>query len=185
MPLVSRQQKLPRILDQLNLIALFYVIFSGIFLGIYHAWKIQTPSVLYYQWVAFGMLSLVLFATFVLSKRKGSDNYYYLLIAVQILTYITYISYIVYTQRGMASSAIILYIIPILIAAVTRASWVVFGTAILSATAYCLSAIKYFKDFPSEGYKAELYGQMLFYFLILLLVARLIHVVLAQKNSKN
>ncbi|MCA9342682.1 hypothetical protein KC950_01560 [Candidatus Saccharibacteria bacterium] len=184
MPLLSKHKKFPNLLRQLNIISFCFIIFFSIFLGVNQAWKLQTPDVIKNQWIALLITATLFLIILILSlKKKASHGYYYSLVFSQIVTYTAFISYIIYAQRGMASSAIILYVIPILIAALTRASWVVITTSVLAGASYSLSAYKYFADFPSEGYKAELYGQMLFYFLILILIGRLVHIALVENNK--
>lgn len=154
-----------------------------IYLSIVQAWKLQPSDIIKNQWIATTLTTLVFLLVLGLTqKKKASIGYYYSLVFCQIVAYLSFISYIIYAQRGMASAAVILYAVPILVAAVTKASWAVISTAILAGTSYCLAAFKYFSDYPSEGYKAELYGQMLLYFLVLLLIARLIHVILSEKK---
>lgn len=184
MPLVAKQKNLQKILNQLNVVSLAFLFFVALFLGIGQAWKLQPPDVIQSQWIVFGISSLIFLAIFTLShKKKSKPSYYYILILGQIINYIVFVSYIIYAQRGMASPAVILYVIPVLFAAATRASWAVITTAFITGISYCLSVYKYFSDFPSEGYKAEMYGRMLFYFLILMLVSRIIHVLISNKDS--
>lgn len=185
MPLVSKKQKLPTLLKQLNIVAFSFVLLFATFLGINQAWRLQTPDVIKNQWIALVVTAIIFLIILLLTQTSLARNSnYYLLISGQIITYICFISYVIYAQRGMASSAIILYTIPIIVSAVTLASWAVITTAVISGVFYCLAAYKYFSDFPSEGYKAELYGQMFFYFMIMLVIARLIHVVLLEKSKK-
>ncbi len=183
MPLVSKQQKLPGLLNQLNLVSIGFMALFIVYLGIGQAWRLQPPDIIRNQWIAVTITTFIFLLILGLSqKRKASTGYYYLLVFSQITTYLGFISYVIYAQRGMASAAVILYTIPVLVAAVTKASWAVISTAFLAGTSYCLAAFKYFSDYPSEGYKAELYGQMIFYFCVLLLLSRLVHVLLSEKS---
>lgn len=163
----------------------FSVLFASL-IGIYQAWKLQTPEVISQQWTAIALAFVSFFGLLIASLRKNATaGYYYGINVAQIVTYLAFITFIIYSQRGMASTAIILYTIPILIAAVTRATAAVFITAGLSLTTYCLAALKYFRDFPSEGYKVELYGQLYFYSILLLVIASLIVLLLINKRHQR
>src|SRR5690606_10929252 len=100
-----------------------------------------------------------------------------------ILADILIASFSVYTQRGMASRAVLLYIIPILVAASLGKRVVLFGAALLGIAAYTTTAIMYFVLNFNEGYKVELYGEIGFYSAIFLLVASLLWGVVKPPKS--
>ena len=150
---------------------LFSCAFGGFILA-NQAWGLQTREVLNTQWAALAVTTAVFALLAILSfKPKQSYTYYVSILLLQSLAYIFFISLIIYYQRGMASNAIVLYSLPIIAMMLSRTAVAIFAVSIASITGYTLAILKYFQDFPSEGYKIELYGQMLFYGFILLLIA--------------
>jgi len=86
--------------------------------------------------------------------------------------------------RGMASRAVLLFCLPIAMSAALRSKTALYGTAAVSAMAYSLAAIKYFMDYPSEGYKVELYGDVLFYSALFFVLAAMLSALAINRNSK-
>lgn len=130
----------------------------------YDAWKLITAEALLERWtVAVFMLIATTIVWFIARNTNLAAGTYkttlYVLIAMDILV----ASYAVYSGRGMASRGVALFALPIIISAVTLSRSTIFATASLSVAAYSYAAIKYFTDHPSEGYKVELYGDVVFY----------------------
>jgi hypothetical protein len=80
-------------------------------------------------------------------------------------------SFHVYIQRGMASKAVFLYVIPLIVAACLQRKSALIATSLVCIAAYTLSAIAYFVLNFNEGYKLELYGEIGFYSGMLLFVS--------------
>jgi hypothetical protein len=57
------------------------------------------------------------------------------------------------------------------------------ATATLAAAAYAAAAAKYFFDFYGEGYRVQLYGQIVFFGLLFYALAWLLLVVAEAKKS--
>lgn len=152
---------------------------------IYKAWKLLTPDALQNRWtIAAVALGVNLALWWFSRKPRLAPLYYQGIIFFQILMYISVATLSIYSERGMASNAIILFAIPLVIVALSHSGKALFGTALLCSAAYSGAAIKYFREFPSEGYKVELYGGIVFYSAILFLIAALLWVVVRSKNSR-
>ena len=109
------------------------------------------------------------------AKNKSTSQYQdKMLLFTLILTDIALASYSVYSQRGMASRAVLLYAIPILVSAILMKRTATYAVAALCIAAYTLAAISYFVFNFNEGYKVELYGEIGFYSILLLLLAGLV-----------
>lgn len=150
----------------------------------YDAWKVITPQVLLQRW--FVAVILLVVATVVWGTLKRGRltkaTYYraaYALIAADIFV----ATYAIYAQRGMASRAVFLFVIPIITAAALANRATVIGAALLSIAAYATAAITYFVLNFNEGYKIELYGEVGFYAAMLAVVAALVWAV-AQPKKK-
>lgn len=95
---------------------------------------------------------------------------------------IAFATFNVYTQRGYASKAVLLYIIPIVVATALAKRSSILATALLVIAAYTTTAISYFVLNFNEGYMAELYGEIGFYSGVFLLIATLLWSTSHKKN---
>jgi hypothetical protein len=150
----------------------------------YDASKLITPEVVLKRWIAVTLFAVVATIAWYIAHThaKGPASYRWLAWGL-ITAGIAFASYNVYTQRGMASRAVLLYIVPIVAAGVLASRAAVFAAALLSTAAYTLTAQAYFVNYFNEGYKIELYGEVAFYSLMFFVVAGLMSSVL--KLSKD
>lgn len=151
---------------------------------IYDAWKLIVPSIVLKRWViASVLLSVNLVVWFLLRTKQMGLGAIKALLWLLILTDIGVATYSVYIQRGMASRAVILYAIPLLVSAVLMSRAAIFATAALSVAAYTTAAITYFVVNFNEGYKVELYGEIGFYSAVLFLLAGLLWIFVREKKT--
>lgn len=157
----------------------------GLSVGIYQAWALITPELLQIRWTIVAILLGINFALWWSSRTPKFTNLYYKgIIFLQIITYVALAGYMIYAERGMASNAIILFVIPIVIAATELSTLSLITTATLATGTYAYAAIRYFNEFPSEGYKVELYGGIVFYGAILYFISALLWVVMRINSTK-
>lgn len=141
---------------------------------LYDTSQLITPDAVLRGWIAIsGLLTVNGVIWYLVKSRSGHVLMYKLLILLMILSDVGLASFSVYSQRGMASRAVFLFVIPIIIAGLLRSRSALFATAILCIAAYSLTAVSYFVLNFNEGYKVELYGEVGFYSLMMLLVAAL------------
>jgi len=141
------------------------------------------PETVLDRWVLTAMLLAVTGAIWYFAKsHSGNLLYYKSFLATLILTDIGLASFMVYSTRGMASRAVFLYILPIVIAGLVLSRAALFATAILCIAAYSLTAIAYFTWNFNEGYKVELYGEVGFYSAMFLIVAGLLATILHPRK---
>lgn len=76
---------------------------------------------------------------------------------------VTFAGYMTYYERGMASSSTIFYVLPLLVAATLKNRHVLMASAALSAGTYTFAAVLYFNTFFNEGYRIQLWGNILLY----------------------
>lgn len=169
-------------------ISKIYLVLSLIYIAqiiVYDASKLITPEVVLKRWVWVTAFAVIATATWYLAHiRVRSDTVYRLMTWGLILAGIAFASFNVYTQRGMASRAVLLYLIPIVVSALLASRAALFASALLSAAAYNLIAIAYFVNYFNEGYKIELYGEVSFYSAMFFVIAGLLWSVLKlNKNS--
>lgn len=166
---------------QLHLI--FVVIYAAQIIA-FDASKLITPEVLAQRWLAAGGLAIVAAGVWYLARSKvSSTRNYKLLTWVLIAADLAFAAFNVYTQRGMASRAVLLFLIPIIVATILHSRIALFTTAIAAAVVYTSTAILYFVNFFNEGYKIELYGEILFYSGVFFVVAALLWAALKSKRT--
>ncbi|MES2971576.1 MAG: hypothetical protein V4702_04600 [Patescibacteria group bacterium] len=144
-----------------------------------------TPSLVLQRWTAnalmLGGVGIIWYAAH--NIKTQNSNYFRLLIYVLILMDIGMATFNVYTQRGMASRAVMLFAVPIVVATILLSRTALFLTATLCTAAYSLAAIKYFVDFFNEGYKAELYIEVGFYCAMFFIIAAILSIVIRFKDG--
>jgi hypothetical protein len=138
----------------------------------FDSWNLITHEVVAKRWTYAGILAiLTVIIWFILKKYAKSKN------SINVLTYflitanIFFATINVYTQRGMASKAVMLYVIPLLIASKTSSKIALWATAGLSVCVYTIATVRYFHLFYGEGYRIELYGEVGFYSALILIIA--------------
>ncbi len=162
---------------------LYVALFAGQIV-MYDAWKLINPEVVLRRWVMTAILLVVTTGVWYLARGKAGDNALYKkLIFTLILADIAAASFNVYIQRGMAARAVMLYAVPIIVAAVLKSRSAIFATAVLSVAAYTTTAVAYFVLNFNEGYKIELYGEVGFYSVLMILIAALSWAVLHSRKS--
>jgi hypothetical protein len=145
-----------------------------------------TPELVLQRWTMNALLLTVTVIIWYLARNKVTNsNYYRLLIYVLILADIAMASFNVYTQRGMASRAVMMYALPIVVSAVLLSRTAIFMTSALCTAAYSLAAVRYFVVNFNEGYKAELYSEVGFYCGCFFLLAAILTVLVRFKNTES
>lgn len=152
----------------------------------YDAWKLITTQALVERWT----IAVLLFITttvvwFIARNTALSQQVYRFLIGVLIVMDILIASYSIYSGRGMASRGVALFAIPIIVSGIYLSRSALFATASFCVGAYTYAAIRYFGEHPSEGYKVELYGDLLFYGLSFYLLAALLWVIVRSVQVRN
>lgn len=150
------------------------------------ATNLIVPKVVLQRWTTAAVLLVGTSILWYLARGNvKNSNYYRSLISLLIVLDIGLATFSIYTQRGMASRAVILFAVPIVVSSVLLSRTAIFLVATLSATAYSLAAVKYFVDFFNEGYKAELYIEVGFYCVTFYILAAVLNVMIRFKTEPN
>jgi hypothetical protein len=151
---------------------------------IYDAWGLIDPHSVRLRWIfAMSLLAVTTIVWYIargpILKRNIYNSLIYLLILVDIIA----VSANVYMQRGMASRSVLLYAIPIIISATLGSRRAIFATALLTIATYISTTTSYFALNFNEGYKVELYGEVGFYSLTMLILAEFLWTIVKQKHN--
>lgn len=156
--------------------------FFGLQIILYDAGKLITPEIVLKRWVITGLLILAGTACWYLARINDSAkvirNLAWFLIAVDMIV----ASFSVYTQRGMASKAVFLFALPILVAGTLHRWGTIYLTAITAVVVYVVTAVAYFTLNFNEGYKLELYGEVFFYSALLIVFSSMVWALVRSKH---
>ncbi len=151
----------------------------------YDAAKLITPEAVLDRWYAAAALTAVASIVWYLARSKVNNPATYKFLAwALIFADIAFAVFNTYTQRGMASRSVLLFLIPIIVSSLLLSRVALFTTAILCIAAYTTAAVAYFVNYFNEGYKIELYGEILFYSAMFMAAAGLLWAILKTKRHR-
>jgi hypothetical protein len=93
--------------------------------------------------------------------------------------------FMTYWERGMASTSTILYILPLLVVATLKNRHALQAMAALCAGTYAFAAVRYFNDYFNEGYRIQLWGNLLQYIGIIFVSAWLIMIITGLRHDSR
>lgn len=150
---------------------------------VFDSWNLLTQEAVAERWTAAGVLLVINSVFWYISRIKFSkDTVYINLLLLLILADIAFAAMTVYWERGLASSSVILFAVPIITAATLRSRSTLLATAALSISAYSISAVRYFYQHYGESFRVELYGELAFYSAIFFVLVGLLWVVVSPRN---
>ena len=162
----------------------YFVLLFAVQIMIYDAWKLITPESVLQRWLVSAGLLVSTAAVWYLARTPSNDaGRFKRLVFALVLVDVVAISIFVYLSRGMASRAVALYAIPIITAGVLQSRTALYTAAFLSIAAYSSAAVAYFVLNFNEGYKIELYGEVGFYAVAMILLASLSWAVINPDKS--
>jgi len=153
---------------------------------IYDSWNLLPHDAVSQRWsaacVLIGISIIVWFAT--KSLRTSNDLYYRGMLYALVVADIIFASYNVFWERGMASKSVMLFAVPILVAAVARSRAALVATATLCVAAYSSATVRYFTLHYGEGFRVQLYGEILFYSALMFVFVAILAVLLRPSSSE-
>lgn len=148
------------------------------------AWNLIPTETAMNRWLALGIIGVLNSVIWFLSRKSGKSEFFYRgLLYGQIILDIIFVSLLVFSQRGIASRGVALYALPIIEAVVLVRRGVLYVTAGLCTGAYTAAVMYYQFLHPSEGYKIELYGALLFYSAMFFVAAILLQLVTRPQKT--
>lgn len=174
---------LPSRLTQLTRTLYFFIAIFALSIVLFDAGNLLTKEAVVNRWV----LATVLFvmntiAWLVAAQKPRMESIGIYALAV---TSLIFAGYMTYWERGMASSSTLLYVLPILIVATMKNRHAIIATAALSGATYSLAAVKYFNDFFNEGYRVQLWGNIVLYAGSLIAFSWLLLIVAGLRRDSN
>lgn len=165
------------LLKRVQRLARVHFLFAGAFAAqilIFDAWQLIAPAAVLQRWVA--VLSLLTASTIIwyLAHGQRYASRAHWLVFYLALADIAFAAFAVYSQRGMASRAVALFLLPIIVVTALRNRAAILATSVLCGAAYITAAVAYFVLHFNEGYKIELYGEVGFYFVMFIVAGALL-----------
>ncbi len=152
-----------------------YVLVYMLAIIIFDSWNLIAHESVIQRWTAAGALLIVNTIIWYLCRAKiNNQQLYKILLIILLISDVLFAAINIYWQRGMASKAVFLFMIPIISAALTKSRSLLLATATVSAAVYSIAAVRYFYDFYGQGYRVELYGEIFFYSAMMFVVAGLL-----------
>ncbi len=141
----------------------FIVVLVMIVTVIYDSGNLITKQSVSERWIAATLLLIV--NLIIWYYVKYADKNYKIMYAISalVVAQIIFAGFIIYWERGMAATSTLLLALPIITIGVLRRRTLLLGTAALTAATYALVSVKYFNDFFNEGYRIQLWGNIVFY----------------------
>lgn len=179
---ILSMSKKPAVLQQSNRVIVLritrvhfvYVLVYMLSLIIFDSWNLLAHEAILQRWTAAGALLVVNSVIWYLCRANvKSESFYKVLLVVLLACDVLFAGVNVYWQRGMASKAVVLFLIPIISAGLSRSRSLLLATASVSAAVYSIAAVRYFYENYGQGYRVELYGEIFMYSALFFVIAGL------------
>jgi len=164
-----------------------HFVYAGIYalaIIIFDSWNLIVPTVIRQRWMVAALLLVVTTVVWYSLRAYGLSRFGARLgLMALVLTDIAVAAFTVYSERGMASPAVMLMAIPIAASVAMQSRSFIYATASLASAGYVSAVIAYFVDHPSEGYKVQLYGTIALYVSVFFVLAALLSSLVGDRNS--
>lgn len=148
------------------------------------AGRLITPVEILKRWIMVSILLMASAVTWLFSRsqtaKPSTDR---ALVWFLILCDIIFASFNVYVQRGMASKGVMLYVIPLLLASALKSKSAYITTSLLCVASYISTTVAYFVLNFNEGYKIELYSEIAFYSVLMIIIVHMLWAIVKPSSS--
>ena len=142
----------------------FFASFYALSIIIFDSGNLITREAVIDRWTLLtGLLAINSLVWLVSAQTVHKPSLQVILRLILAVTLLFVAGFTTYWERGMASSSTIFYILPLLVIATLRSRHALLATTLLAASTYAFAAVKYFNDFFNEGYRVQLWGNILLY----------------------
>ena len=163
----------------------FCAVYAVFILGT-DAWNLVTRELTSQRWLMFGLILILSAVAWAMARSNGrSATYYRALVCLLILSQLALATFTIYTERGMSSRGVALYVIPIVSSLLLGSRRAIYSVAALSTAVYVMAATRYFYVYFNEGYKIELYSTLFLYSASFFILAAILAVVVPRSPSSK
>lgn len=166
------QQSVRHIVLRITRVHYLYILAYMFSIIIFDSWNLIEHEAVLQRWTAAGALLIVNTIIWYLCRAKlQNENVYKILLIVLLVSDILFAAVNVYWQRGMASKSVMLFVVPIISAALIKSRSLLLATTTIAAAAYSIASVRYFYENYGQGFRIELYGEVFFYTALLFVIA--------------
>lgn len=142
----------------------FFAAFYALSIVIFDSGNLITREAVIDRWTLLsGFLVINALCWLISSQSSRSLSSQIVLRSVLAVSLLVFAGFTTYWERGMASTSTLFYVLPILVIATLKNRHALLTTATLAATTYAFAAVKYFNDFFNEGFRIQLWGNIVLY----------------------
>jgi hypothetical protein len=162
-----------------------YVVALALQLVIFDVWHVTTLEASMRRWIAIASLLVVTAIVWLSTKlgRTQNPTPYKWMLGLLLLADIVLASLFIFWERGMASVYVLLYAVPIIASAALLSRSVILVTSLVCAAAYFATTYSYFVVHFNEGYKSQLYGTLLLWTIIFIVLGQMLWSIVRSKKS--
>src|SRR3990167_4992570 len=151
---------------------------------VFDSWNLLTHEAVVDFWTAAGVMLVLNTMLWYLSRyRFTTDTAYRFIILALIVADIIFAAFTVYWERGLASSSVILFAVPIVTATALRSRSTLLAATALSVVAYSTATVRFFYQHYGESFRVELYGEIFLYTAVFFILAMLLLIVTHPSNN--
>ncbi len=162
----------------------FFIGFFALSIVIFDSGNLITKDAVVDRWTLLSMLFIANTVAWFIGSSP-SKNHRALLTYMLSISLIAFAGFMTYWERGMASSSTIFYVLPILVISNLKNRHAIMATAGLCVGTYAFAVVKYFNDYFNEGYRIQLWGNIVLYSGTIIVCAWLVLVASGlRKDSK-
>lgn len=152
---------------------------------VFDSWNLYTHQAVSQLWTAASLLLAAVIILWYISRIKFSNSSVYIgLVLALILADIVFASYNVYWQHGLASKSVMLFTVPIVMAATLRSRATLLAATTLCAVAYSTVSVRYFFQNYGLSYRVELWGTIGLYCAVFFVLAGLLMVIILPRGER-
>ncbi len=137
------------------------------------------------RWVAGTLLLFATLSVWFLVRTSESITRNMTLLFALAVCEVIFAGFMIYWERGMASTSTLLLALPIITVGVMRRRVLLLLITTLTAATYSLSAVKYFNDFFNEGYRIQLWGNVVFYSGLCFILAWMVLILVGLRHDSK
>lgn len=152
---------------------------------IFDSWNLISHDSVSKRWTAAGILLAINTIVWYVARTKQSQQVYKLMVMSLVISEIILAGYTIYWERGMAGISTLLFAVPIVTAGVLKSRATLIVAATFCAVAYSTAAVLYFNEHYGEGYRVQLWGQVVFFGGLFFIIAWLLMVLMGIRKDSE
>jgi hypothetical protein len=141
----------------------FFIGLLALLVIIFDAGNVLTREAVIQRWSTITILLVLNTLVWQLARRIKTELELQILVWPLIIALIVSSAFIVYWERGMASMSTLLFAVPIASVSILKSRIALLTTAAFCTAGYSFAVVKYFNDFFNEGFRVQMWGQVVFF----------------------